>query len=538
MNDPIVVVGSGASAVHFSQTAIELGRQVIMLDVGLPGAVPVSATSSLDELKDTLDDPIGYFLGDHYESFNEPGESSEYYGFPPSKSYVFSPIAGHSISSRGFAPLVSFAAGGLSQAWTGGSYPFSDSDLAEFPFGWDAIATHYSLIAKRIGISGAEDDLTPFIPLHDDLQQPVALDEHATRLLHDYTRRRQHINRTQGFHMGRARLATLSRSHGTRAACSRLGRCLWGCPTESLYTPSITLSWLRQQPGFSYVPAVRVDHFEFDDGQRVTSVVGTQLESHEKVRQPVGTLVLAAGTLASARILLSSMHRAGDDVEISGLMDNRQVLMPFVNLKQIGRSFDDRSYQYHQLAIGVPGNAALDYVHGLVTTLGTSLVHPFVHRFPFGARTSLALFRNVHAALGMVNINFADTRRAENRVAFDPKADAGAGRLLLDYSPASTERATVGPMVQRFRRFLRSLGCIAPRRLTHWRPMGSSVHYAGTLPMLASGGDFTTDASGRCRPFTNLVVADGSTLPVLPSKNLTFTLMANASRLAHETLSS
>jgi choline dehydrogenase-like flavoprotein len=66
--------------------------------------------------------------------------------------------------------------------------------------------------------------------------------------------------------------------------------------------------------------------------------------------------------------------------------------------------------------------------------------------------------------------------------------------------------------------------------------MGASVHYAGTLPMTLSGGDFTTDRDGRCRPFENLVVADGSTLPVLPAKNLTFTLMANATRIARNTL--
>ncbi len=72
--------------------------------------------------------------------------------------------------------------------------------------------------------------------------------------------------------------------------------------------------------------------------------------------------------------------------------------------------------------------------------------------------------------------------------------------------------------------------------MTRLRPVGASVHYAGTLPMLAEGGDLTTDRAGRCRPFENLIVADGSTFPALPAKNLTFTLMANASRIAREAL--
>jgi choline dehydrogenase-like flavoprotein len=72
--------------------------------------------------------------------------------------------------------------------------------------------------------------------------------------------------------------------------------------------------------------------------------------------------------------------------------------------------------------------------------------------------------------------------------------------------------------------------------MTRMRPMGASVHYAGTIPMLSDGGDFTSDHRGRVRPFENLIVTDGSTFPALPAKNLTFTLMANATRIARENL--
>ena len=54
--------------------------------------------------------------------------------------------------------------------------------------------------------------------------------------------------------------------------------------------------------------------------------------------------------------------------------------------------------------------------------------------------------------------------------------------------------------------------------------------------MSEDGSDLTTDRAGRCRPFENLVIADGSTFPSLPAKNLTFTLMANATRVAREVL--
>lgn len=538
MRDPIVVIGSGASGVHFAETALALGRRVVMLDVGHPAPAPVSPGSSLNELKANLADPVSYFLGDDFGSLILPSETGEYYGFPPSKTYVFKGLAGLDHQAHGFAPLLSFAQGGLAQAWTGGSYPFSDGELEAWPIGWADLEPGYSEVARRIGISGrTDDDLAPYMPAHDGIQPPIALDAHSAQLLGKYERRRAKAGRVSDVVLGRARLASLSRDLGDRKACSLSGRCLWGCPSQSIYTPSVTLAALKRQPGFTYVSGVRVDCFKIDGGSRVTDVVARNLSSGEDVAFEVGTLVLAAGTLSSARILLESLLRAGVRAELQGLMDNRQVLMPFVNLARLGAPFDDRSYQYNQLALGAPGARPFDYVHGLVTTLTTALMHPVVQTLPVvGVRTGMALFRNVHGALGLVNINFPDTPRTGNAVALEVGADGRSTRLLMSYAPHPKEPEVMGPAVKRIRGFLMSLGCIAPPSMTRPRPMGASVHYTGTLPMKETGGDFTADRAGRIRPFENLIAADGSTFPSLPAKNLTFTLMANAVRVARETL--
>ena len=56
---------------------------------------------------------------------------------------------------------------------------------------------------------------------------------------------------------------------------------------------------------------------------------------------PLDKLVLAAGTLSSSKIFLQSIFEGTREiVKLPGLMDNRQVLIPFVNLKMIGRPFD------------------------------------------------------------------------------------------------------------------------------------------------------------------------------------------------------
>jgi choline dehydrogenase-like flavoprotein len=62
--------------------------------------------------------------------------------------------------------------------------------------------------------------------------------------------------------------------------------------------------------------------------------------------------------------------------------------------------------------------------------------------------------------------------------------------------------------------------------------MGASVHYAGTLPMSRRRAAYATSEYCQSHDFGNLYIVDGTTFPFLPSKNLTFTLMANAVRVA------
>jgi len=62
--------------------------------------------------------------------------------------------------------------------------------------------------------------------------------------------------------------------------------------------------------------------------------------------------------------------------------------------------------------------------------------------------------------------------------------------------------------------------------------MGASVHYAGTIPMSATRAPYTASKYCQSHDFENLYFVDGTTFPFLPAKNLTFTLMANATRVA------
>lgn len=530
--DPIVVVGSGASGVHFALTALRKQRPVLMLDVGYAGQDAVRPGDTLNGLKQNLPDPVAYFLGPRYESLVLPGNAGEYYAFPPSKEHVFRGLTEFQFQASGFSPLYSFAAGGLAEAWTGGCYPFNDKDLSAFPLDYEELAPFYAEVSSRIGITGVDDDMSAIFPLHGGLMEPLELDDHSAALLETYNRHRRYLKEKLGCLVGRARVAALSRDLGNRKKCSYLGRCLWGCPARAFYTPSITLAECRTYPKFQYVPGMYVSHFCMDNAGKVRSVIASSADgqTHEFA---AGSLVLAAGTLCSARIFLESIYRYGGKApELRGVMDNRQILMPFVNLRMLGRSWNPNSYQYHQIAIAVQSADSEEYIHGLVTTLKTALIHPLVQTLPFNLRTSVSMFRNVHGALGIVNINLPDHRRDENYIALD--VSSSPHKLVIHYQPQSAEPVRLKNTISVFRKILWKLGCFAPMQTVHVRPMGASVHYAGTLPMTEKTAPFSCSKHCRSYDVDNLYFADGSTFPDLPAKNITFTLMANATRIAEE----
>ena len=249
-----------------------------------------------------------------------------------------------------------------------------------------------------------------------------------------------------------------------RAACSYCGRCQWGCPSGALYTPALGLAECRNYEDFDYRPGLYVDHFRFDSGGRVREVVAYTAE--EPARQTIAaeTLVLAAGALCSSNILLRSVYLdSGERPLLRGLMDNRQVLMPFVNLRMIGKDYNPDTYQYHQVAIGIEDEAwPGEYLHGLVTTLKTAIAHPVIHSLPFDIGTSTRVFRTIRSALGLVNVNFSDTRRDCNFVALEPANGNHETRLLVRYQAPEREQDRMDRATRKFRRCLRKLSCVAP----------------------------------------------------------------------------
>jgi choline dehydrogenase-like flavoprotein len=531
----VVVVGSGASGVHFALTALELGHQVTLVDVGRERPAPVLRDATFSGLKEQLDDPLRYFLGETASGVVFPDTAASYYGHPPSMQYAFDVPGGFDVQAAGMKPRFSFAQGGLAEAWTGGAYTYNRDDLAPFPVSYEDMARHYDTVVSRVGIGAERDDLAAFIPWSDAYRTPLPLDRHSQRLWDRYHRRRATLNAQHRFHLGRSRVATLSSAKGERGGCRQLGRCLWGCPTGAIYSPAHTLRDCLAFPRFEHVTGVMARWLEYGEQGAVQRLIGRRVDDGQPVTVDGDLFVLAAGALPTSKLVLESHWRAtGEVATLRGLMDNLQIHVPFLTLAAIGDPVRTDSYQYHHLAFGVTRENPLDYVHGQITTLKSASIHPIVQTLPLDLRSALQVFRSLRAALAVANVNLPDQRRDTSTVTLRPRGTDGAaeGDLVIDYRSADDEPEKMRAAVQDVSRALRAMGCFVPPGMSRVLPKGTSVHYAGTLPYSTTPAPFACDPQGRSWDHRNLLIADGATMPFLPAKNHTFMLMVNATRMA------
>ena len=531
--ETIIVVGSGASGVHFALSLLEKGYKVTMLDVGYQKEDVLHPNDNINDLKSNLHDPVSYFLGKNFEAFIPPDNNSEYYGIPPSKNHVFCEPPRFSFSSNGFSPLFSFARGGLAETWTGGSYPLNEIELNDFPFSYSEIEPFYEKVADRIGISGAKDDLESFYPFHNYIMPGHDLDPNSRFLLSKYSSKNKYFNEKYNFYMGRSRVALLTQDKNNRKSCNSRGRCLWGCPGDSFYTPSITLEKCKSHTNFNYIPDMHVRYFKYNSENHISGVVAKSIKTNEEHEYSLDKLVLAAGTLSSSNIFLESIYRKTNEiVKLNGLMDNRQILVPFINLRMIGKPTKLDYYQYHQLAICIGSDNLKDNIHGQITTCKAAMIHPIIKSVPCDYKTALYIFNIFHSALGIINVNFSDSRRNENFLSLETSENSNEPRLTICYQPRSNEHPKIVRTIRTLKKALLRLSCVVAPFMTHTRPMGASVHYSGTIPMSEEKIPFTTSKYCQSHDFRNLYFVDGTTFPFLPAKNLTFTLMANSIRVA------
>ncbi|MCH8332817.1 GMC family oxidoreductase [Candidatus Sumerlaeota bacterium] len=523
----VVVVGSGASGAMAAVPLVQAGLEVVLLDYGNEDTTyaPLIPSLPFSQIRQSDEHQHRYFLGDNFEGipFGAVGVGAQ---LTPPRLHITRDTAERlPVDSASFSATQSLALGGLAEGWGAGAFRFADDELQDLPISLSDLEPHYDAVAEHIGIAGEQDDLAPFLGKCDSLLPPLDIDTNAQSIWRKYLRRRSALNRA-GFYLGRPRLAVCTREHRGRGPHRYFDMDFWADPDQSVYRPRWTIEELQKSPNFRYVGRrLALSFAENENGNPELRALNVDTGQEETYRSRA--LVLAAGTLSTARIVLRSLGRFGHRVP---LVSNSYTYAPVINLNMIGREAMDRRHSLTQLmAIYDPPDSGGEIVVAQFYSYRSLLTFKLLKESRLPYREGLRLMRRLTPLFGILGIHHADHPSPSKYCVLHEVEGKKPDRLEIGFELSAREERIQSAGEKKILRYFRRLGCWPIKFI---RPgHGSSIHYAGTFPMSASGRELTCSSEGRLAGLSSVYLADGSLLAHLPAKGPTLTMMANAHRI-------
>ena len=519
MSFEVIIVGSGPAGVSAALALRD--RNILILDVGFRAPkLPYELKQNLYDLKKSSDDLSPVLLGERFESlhnivstFLSPKLKSPFLRFVTQDCRRLSPI-----SSADFEGLSSFAEGGFSNAWGSGVYRFNDRELKDFPIKAIDLNPFYDRLTSEIGISGCDDDLTQFFGSTQGLLPPIKLDRLSSELLKRYSKRKDLISQ-KGIYIGKPRLAVLTTALGERQAYDYYGLEFFRPNDPAIYNSSYSLKKLEELPNITYLSGFLVQTYE--ESSEGVKVLAKNIKTNMLEEFFARKLVLAAGTISTSKIVLSSNN---DYSTRLSLLDNAISFTPFLAPRFIGASQEKSFFSGAQLnvvhckdEVDMPIQGSF---YGPMGILRTDLLIDL----PLSIRGNLTAVKYLPPALGVLQLFYPDVPNANNYLKINSNEE-----VEIRY-----QKKALGRIEKHFISTFRRLAFFSLPSLCKYPAPGNSYHYAGSLPMKAQPQNrYETSVKGLLFGTRHVYVVDAASFPSLPSKNHTFTIMANSMRIAH-----
>lgn len=378
----------------------------------------------------------------------------------------------------------------------------------------------YERVARRIGVSGRnDDDLSDFFGLDEWAQRPIALDLLHSGILARYEGRRAKF-RQLNIRMGRPRMAALADDLAGRKACDLSSNCLWGCSREALYNARFDMAELKGKPTLRHLGGTVADRLAKQGDEWIVHVHDRLSGAAFEVRSK--TILLAAGCIASARFVLDHLDLVGKPVQF--FSNPTAAFLAWIPAA-LGASQQD-GFASSQLAMAFTSNEGEDIAYaGLFSTQGLP-VSEFLDFLPLAKRYGIDVMRHLLPSCVVGNVFFPGSLSEHQLTIAEDRSLHVRGRFSADLDTAfQTVSQSLGKAMW-------AVGGVVPPGACILSPPGTDVHYAGSLPMKARPEPGQSDAFGEIAGMPGVFSIDGASLPSLPAKSHTLTIMANADRIA------
>lgn len=319
--------------------------------------------------------------------------------------------------------------------------------------------------------------------------------------------------------MGRPRLGVLSEHYDDRAACDYSNLDMWVPHLPYIYTPAYTLQKLIREKMVIYRKSIIVTCWTRENDHLI--VHGEDLNDRSQVTFKCRRLILAAGTVNSSKIVLNSKK---DFARKLRFIDKTLVQFPLILPSFIGQKIKEDTFALTNLNVVFNLKKYGIRLQGSIIELSSPARSVFYEMFPFSARDNLAFIRLFLPSVLILFLYFPPAR--ENAGYLMLRAN---NTLEIDSPPEKIDKRILREIVHTFIRMGVLANSLLLKQPTH------ALQYSGTLPMVAHPDrEYQCDKQGELFNEPGVHVVDGSLFSSLPSKNNSFTMMANAMRIADD----
>ena len=525
-----LIVGSGAAAAgaalalshreNVEITVIDIGLQLESDREQLVGALASAAPEEWDEQAIELisKQPVG----------------SRASGLPEKRifgsDYPFrnvGQLTGFTTAAKGpNTSLISPAYGGFSNVWGSQIMPFTAAAFESWPVNAATMRCHYEAILRQIPFAGEEDDLAGSFPLMRSPAPLPPMSPRSVRVLNAYEKHKSKLN-NHGVTIGKARLAF------DAGKCIRCAQCMTGCPYGLIYSAAQTFDALRHAGRVTFYNgflALRIIE-EANQAAVITREIATGLMR----RFEADRVYVACGAIGTTRLVANSLGLF--DVDLS-MLESRQFVLPLVSLRATEDPRGRRDFTLNQFNVIVaPGGGSVD-----ISTLHFYTFNPaFIDGLPSVLRARAAewlqvqLLRRLTVALGYLP-SWNSSRLRIHIGSRCNQMELPDLHISSDAPPPGQSRM-LRAVLLRLALSARMLDLYPVMSMLRLSASGKSFHWGGSFPHTTGRPvSFSSDRFGRVGSWERIHLVDASVFPTVPAMTLGLTIMANAHRIASESL--
>jgi choline dehydrogenase-like flavoprotein len=497
----LYVIGSGPAGVSAAYALLQQGKQVTMLDAGLT-------------LEPEIEKDLIKLGKQHHKRWNER-LLQRFKSTGQAKGSVRKLSYGSDYMYRGeHVPMVStdvdcspsFARGGLSTVWGAAVLPYLQQDIKAWPITIRQLAPHYQAVLEFMPITGAHDGLAAFFPFKVEWQEH----KHSRQALE--LLKALDSKHLPGITFGSARLAVNVKGDGH--GCAYCGMCMYGCPYQLIYSTSMTLAQMMKNPNFRYIKGIVVERLQEDD-----DLVTIHAKMNGKPAEFYAERVfLGAGVIPTTSIMMRSMQLRKTTVK-----DSQYFIVPAL-MKRTKDVSKEELHALAQLFIEIQDKSiSKRTIHLQVYTYNDLYEQEFKRRFGKLYRfiPKKILLERMIVIQGFLHSDDSSSIKVE--------ATEKGLRLEKEENPRS--KAMISKAL---RKISSSRICTPITPLLSIEKPGRSFHFGGSLPMARRPRPGQTDIYGRPHGSKRIHIVDASTFPSIPATTITYTIMANAHRIASQ----